>query len=295
MIKVGLFDSVFSYVQGWNGGACNLHGENSGETPHNFRFVRNERRPVTFYTDGCLDIALNHPADGIKVAWLVESREFSKTHYVVAAKNVSNFDYIISHDRDWLDSIQPITSEYGGATLLYAPLGGSWIKDWAVFPKVKEVSMMTTDKIKTDGHLLRRDIQLSVYSGDIRPIVLYGRGSNPIESKATALRSYKFSVVVEPTRCRGYFTEKLIDCFSQGTVPIYWGDPEIERTFHPKGVIPFETSKDLDVILDKIWRGEIKYEDYFPAIWINLEKAKQFRCIEDWLFGEYPQIFTRAL
>ncbi|MFK5281820.1 hypothetical protein ACI3PL_19910, partial [Lacticaseibacillus paracasei] len=46
--------------------------------------------------------------------------------------------------------------------------------------------------------------------------------------------------------------EKLIDCLTTGTVPIYWGCPSIEKFFNLNGIIPFDAIDELDKILDSL-------------------------------------------
>ena len=46
-----------------------------------------------------------------------------------------------------------------------------------------------------------------------------------------------------------YFTEKLLDCFLSGTIPIYWGCPSIGDFFNTKGMIIFD---DLLELKDKL-------------------------------------------
>jgi hypothetical protein len=51
----------------------------------------------------------------------------------------------------------------------------------------------------------------------------------PIRDKATALRRHRYALCFENTIFPGYITEKIFDCFSAGTIPIYLGAPDIER------------------------------------------------------------------
>ena len=34
-----------------------------------------------------------------------------------------------------------------------------------------------------------------------------------------------------------YFTEKLLDCFATGTIPVYLGAPDIDKHFNKDGII----------------------------------------------------------
>jgi len=47
-------------------------------------------------------------------------------------------------------------------------------------------------------------------------------------SKSETLGQYKFSICFENSVLRGWVTEKIFDCFFAGTIPIYWGAPNIE-------------------------------------------------------------------
>lgn len=42
---------------------------------------------------------------------------------------------------------------------------------------------------------------------------IFGEGHTPVKDKISALRDYRFHVVIENTRKECYFTEKLLDCF----------------------------------------------------------------------------------
>jgi hypothetical protein len=46
-------------------------------------------------------------------------------------------------------------------------------------------------------------------------------------SKAGTLGSYKFAICFENSVLKGWITEKIFDCFFAGTVPVYWGAPDI--------------------------------------------------------------------
>lgn len=49
------------------------------------------------------------------------------------------------------------------------------------------------------------------------------------KSKHDALSRYHFAIAYENFRIRGYITEKMLDCLFVGTIPVYWGEPEIEK------------------------------------------------------------------
>jgi hypothetical protein len=58
-------------------------------------------------------------------------------------------------------------------------------------------------------------------------------------SKAAVLGRYRFALCFENCVLRGWITEKIFDCFFAGTIPIYWGAPEIAE------IIPAECFIDM--------------------------------------------------
>jgi alpha(1,3/1,4) fucosyltransferase len=52
------------------------------------------------------------------------------------------------------------------------------------------------------------------------------------DAKIEFLRSYKFVVAFENSSWPGYNTEKLTDPIKADCIPIYWGDPEIGRSYN---------------------------------------------------------------
>ncbi|PAF45155.1 glycosyltransferase family 10 [Helicobacter sp. 11S02596-1] len=59
--------------------------------------------------------------------------------------------------------------------------------------------------------------------GGALPIV----GGDFATSKYTFCKDYKFSIAFENSSTHGYTTEKIIQAFGAGTIPIYWGDETI--------------------------------------------------------------------
>jgi hypothetical protein len=51
----------------------------------------------------------------------------------------------------------------------------------------------------------------------------------PTQSKAETLGQYTFALCFENMILPGWLTEKMFDCFFAGTVPVYWGAPDVEK------------------------------------------------------------------
>lgn len=51
----------------------------------------------------------------------------------------------------------------------------------------------------------------------------------PCVSKLEVLSQYNFSLCFENMPLQGYITEKIFDCLYAGTVPVYWGAPDVAQ------------------------------------------------------------------
>lgn len=65
----------------------------------------------------------------------------------------------------------------------------------------------------------------------VRPDPLYtamaAASRGPARSKSQTLGQYRFAICFENSVLKGWMTEKLFDCFFAGTVPVYWGAPDV--------------------------------------------------------------------
>ena len=80
-----------------------------------------------------------------------------------------------------------------------------------------------------------------------------------IKNKLQFLSSYKFSIAMENTEGDGYITEKIIDSFLSGTIPIYYGDYMIDEYINPEAFILIRGEKDIQKKIDYI--KKIDYDD----------------------------------
>jgi hypothetical protein len=58
-----------------------------------------------------------------------------------------------------------------------------------------------------------------------------------IINKEEFLSSYKFSIAMENSEGDGYISEKIVDSFLSGTIPIYYGDYMVDEFINPKAYI----------------------------------------------------------
>ena len=66
-----------------------------------------------------------------------------------------------------------------------------------------------------------------------------------VKNKIKFLSEYKFSIAMENSRGDGYLSEKIVDSFRAGTIPIYYGDYLIDEFINPKTYILIKGEKDI--------------------------------------------------
>lgn len=54
--------------------------------------------------------------------------------------------------------------------------------------------------------------------------------------------THKYSICIENTRYPYYCTEKLMDAFIVGSMPLYWGDPYVGKDFNTESFIPADNN-----------------------------------------------------
>lgn len=74
----------------------------------------------------------------------------------------------------------------------------------------------------------------------------------PVADKLEFQMKHKFSVAFENTSHPGYVTEKLVESFAAGTIPIYWGDPRIAETFNTGAFVNCHDYSSLDEVVDAV-------------------------------------------
>lgn len=160
--------------------------------------------------------------------------------------------YSIFDDKEILNKLDIIGTHHkrfcDGKKVVYInPPAPSWIHLPKIYPKSKLCSIIASSKNSAPGHKIR----LNLLKNLMGSIDKFGSGINPIETKEIGLANYCFSFAIENCSEPGYYTEKILDCFLTGTVPIYWGDSMIENIFDRNGIIFYNEMNYSDITFDK--------------------------------------------
>lgn len=236
---------------------------------------------ILFMTDNSLHKGKDYPHT-TNIGMLMEPRAMNPNIYSWVSKehNYENFDRILTYDKELLAIGKPFEQFFHGMCWIYP-------QDQKVYEKSKLISIISSNKTQLIGHQLRH----SVINAFKDKLDVFGRGYNPVDYKLTALKDYAYSIVIENSKQDYYFTEKLLDCFVTGTVPIYWGCPSIGDFFNLDGMIIFDTIEDLQSQINSLDLN--KYNSMLPAIKENFETAKnRYLLAEDWIY-ENTDIFIK--
>lgn len=202
--------------------------------------------------------------------WIMEPPHFDSIQYDIAKKEFEKFEKIFTFDKRLLDFSDKFE---------FLPIGGCWIPDEQkmIYEKSKIISMVVSFKKMTISHNFRHKIVQNVSNVDI-----LGNGYFPIENKIDSLKDYMFSIVVENQKMDYFFSEKIIDCFVTGTIPIYYGCPSIFKFFDGNGILTFDNLPELLTILKKI--DSNLYNTKINSIRKNFELAKNYVLAENHIY-----------
>ena len=262
-MKIQLIGNTFTHLTGGNLG-YSVHGKKS-------KYIEwtTEYQDDVFYLDGTIDLVFQNNSSQRKHAWLLESK-YIVPGLVEKIKNnldayLSVYDNIFTHNQELLR----LNDKFK-----WVPAYGYYIKDAKIYDKSKLVSMISSNKTMTAGHHVRM-----AWIDHLRPrLDLYGRGFNEIQFKEQGLCDYMFSVAIENGEYETYFTEKILDCFATGTIPIYVGAPDIGNYFNAEGIINIYN---FDTISPELYYSKMN------AIEDNLNRVKEIEVLEDYIYVNY--------
>jgi hypothetical protein len=206
-------------------------------------------------------------------AWLSESRTIIPALYDWCIHNVdylnNTFELIFTNDKSLLE----LSPKFKQVVCSVIP----WVKDHAIFPKTKLVSMISSNKSACPEHELRKYV-IDKFRNQID---LYGRGYLDIADKSIGLNDYYFSICMENLTYSNGYSEKITDCFATGTIPIYYGSPDIGEVFNEDGIIWLTEEFKIEDLSAELYWSKI------DAIRDNFERAINFPVAEDWIYETY--------
>ena len=262
--KFNLVGNTFTHLTDGNKG-YSVHGKESKY----IEWVKDGSGEVTFYIDSTLAQAQIDETSGPKYGWLLESKyitpQIVDSVRMFPEQYLETFDLIFTHNHDLLK----LDSKFK-----WVPAQGFWIKEPKIYDKSKMISMIASNKKMCEGHRLRLQWVERLWG----QVDMYGRGFNEIALKEEGLCDYMFSIAIENGQYGTYFTEKLLDCFATGTIPVYLGAPDFGNYFNKDGIIDLTEQFDVS---DQIYYNKMN------AIVDNLNRVKKMEVLEDFIWENY--------
>jgi len=254
----------------------------SNKLPELFRWTTDDK-PVKVYIDRGIALGLQEPKkEGEnKIAWVCESRaifhlSYPREVWMDQLEQLSNsFDLVVTSEKE-LCKFDNIKFSYAGSNLPWLPIKYS--------KKTKNVSLIASPKKATFGHVIRHIIaenkkdQIDIFGGASGSKRFGFSDTNPWPDKSEAICPYRFSLAIENDSYKTYYTEKVTDCFASGTIPIYWGTPDIGDYFNMDGIISLTPEFDYSILTEEL------YESKLEAVKDNMEKVSRLQNADDYLY-----------
>lgn len=162
-------------------------------------------------------------------------------------------DWVINNGH-YFDGIftwsQPIMDKHPDRTVFF-PFAAGWydMPDKYRNNKIFEVSFLCGNKQMIEGHRLRHIIYSNQNKIKIPNHFIY---TAPWDGGKSRCWESMYHIAVENSVNKGYFTEKIIDCFISKTIPIYCGCPNIDEFFNKDGIITFSNETELVDIINNL-------------------------------------------
>lgn len=267
-MEINLFDRNFAHSMKEDG----FDTASAGRKPIKVKWIRNQMEwPVTVFTDWFIhsDI-VERVKSKFKIAWILEPPSIHPWTYQQIIINEHKFDFIFTFNEELLARSEKYK---------LCPIGALRVDNPHIGKKDKLVSIIASTKTQTQGHKFRHQIVEKFPFID-----KWGSAYKKFDNKNEPLESYCFSVVVLNSRDNNYFTEALMDCFAFGTIPIFWGCPNIGDFFNNDGILSFQNLDELDSILKNITFDF--YKSKIEEIKDNFERVKKYASTDDLFIDE---------
>lgn len=143
------------------------------------------------------------------------------------------------------------------------------------YDKKKLLTLVVSNKTSSDPCELYSERRRAISEAQARGIEfdLYGFGwenmnfksyRGMVKDKLATVSKYKFAICFENiSGMRGYITEKMFDCLFSGTVPIYYGAPNVTDYIPSDIFVDFRKFTSYDELFDFIQNmGKEEYDGY---------------------------------
>ena len=239
--------------------------------PKLIEWVKDGSAPISIHIDNGLQIPTNPNTKNY--GWLCESKTIISAQYVWCQRNIETlkqkFIKVFTHDVE-LTKLSDIFQ-------LTQCSAKSYFAHGEMYPKTKLVSMIASNKTMCSEHIYRQQM-IQKFSNKCDH---FGRGYKTIRNKEDGLKDYCFSICMENATYPNMFTEKITDCFMTGTIPIYYGIPNIGDFFDINGIIPLTDNFKIEDLSFDLFFSKIE------SVKNNFDLSMKMLIAEDYIYYNF--------
>ncbi len=281
MIQMQIVDDSFAHDA----------GSVAGVIPRYIKWIRKDldkSKPV-FFCNESLNTLTYHNWDGEVYGLLFESPAIIPATYDLAPTFIDKLTYLFTPNAELLRAYPEKAR--------FVPAGGVWdsvllnSNEFYIPEKKFIVSMLSSTKMLCGLHQFRLNLAKILKQDNELSRHVYIQNTGEYINTSETLNNYFYSIIIENHITENYFTEKILNCFATGTIPIYFGARQIDYFFDGGGILKFHSIETLSNILALISVSD--WQNRISAIENNMKQAKaQYRCIEDYLYINYVSLFN---
>ena len=183
---------------------------------------------------------------------------------VAPAANVADLDAVFSfaptgggntrHERYWRS---PHLTAHVAAREALAP-DGLWAR-----PKTRFCNFVYSNRATGDTAVRERFARLLMHRGRVDcpgaaltntfplPPDEPGRDAGAL-AKLDYIAAYRFTIAFENTSADHYLTEKLLHAFLAGSIPVYWGCPQVEDYYNPDAFVNCHAFASFEDVVERV-------------------------------------------
>jgi hypothetical protein len=106
------------------------------------------------------------------------------------------------------------------------------------------------------------------------------RGEIPSQKKLSVMSQYRFGICFENSKFPGYITEKILDAFCSGCIPVYLGAPDVDHFIPANAFIDFRN-----------FHSYTELDQYLSQM-TTLEASRYLQAVQDFLVSPEFMPFT---
>lgn len=245
--------------------------------PKTIQYVTNGSGILDIFRNECITTDFKYSCTNNKILWIREARSIDSSPYKYVKDNYKylfnevGITNIYTWDEELLDVDDRVKWTFGtGSTILE--------NDMKLYEKENNISMLASNKQKTDLQKIRLQLAKKL----VNEIDVFGSSvGRHLPSKLESLKSYRFCITIENEISGMAISEKIIDCFLTGTVPVYLGSALPTRLgFCEEGVIRWNDNIDMKTLTKEL------YAELYPYVKQNYKTALKYINAADYTFGE---------